>query len=294
MKTKLECISCCFEQALRSGRRLSKDENVIKRLAGDIGLTLQDLSLENPPSEARRLVLRRTAEITGKRGLFSLEKRRAIYASLDHYPALRERIAESNDPLRSVLNLALMANKLDCTNKTDITDDDVIAQAFAAEASLADYDRFTAAVEQTDEVVFLGDKADEIVYDRLLIEQLPVRVIYIAREDSLINYVTLSDARLAGIDEVARLVPSGALSPATMLETGSGELRKLLDGSRMVIAKGQPNYEGLSGLAGPIFFMLYIKCCVVGAEFGTSQGDFVLKLSEHVTSPGMPTASSKP
>lgn len=45
----------------------------------------------------------------------------------------------------------------------------------------------------------------------------------------------------------------------------------------MVISKGQGNYEGLSDVDRPVFFLLKAKCNVIAEDLGVNEGDTILK-----------------
>jgi uncharacterized protein with ATP-grasp and redox domains len=45
----------------------------------------------------------------------------------------------------------------------------------------------------------------------------------------------------------------------------------------MIIAKGQANYETLSGEGERLFFLLQTKCHVIAEDVGAPQGSIVLK-----------------
>ena len=45
----------------------------------------------------------------------------------------------------------------------------------------------------------------------------------------------------------------------------------------MVIAKGQANYESLSGVPAPLFFLPQAKCSVIARSLGVEVGGIILK-----------------
>jgi uncharacterized protein with ATP-grasp and redox domains len=57
--------------------------------------------------------------------------------------------------------------------------------------------------------VSIGDNTGEIVFDKLLIEELLRRgkqVTYVVRGGSVINDVTLEDARYVGMDKIVKVI----------------------------------------------------------------------------------------
>jgi len=47
----------------------------------------------------------------------------------------------------------------------------------------------------------------------------------------------------------------------------------------MIISKGQGNYEGLSNVGRPVFFLLKAKCGVIANDLNVKENDIVLKLN---------------
>jgi uncharacterized protein with ATP-grasp and redox domains len=120
--------------------------------------------------------------------------------------------------------------------------------------------------------------------DRLLIEELNKPVTYVVRSEPIINDVTYTDAVAAGLDNVATLMPSGSDAPGTVMELCSPKFIDKLNRSRLVISKGQGNFEALSETSAPVFFLLPAKCPIIARDIGANVGDMVLKgLSELVS-----------
>ncbi len=76
-----------------------------------------------------------------------------------------------------------------------------------------DYPSFRDTLSRANHVVVVGDNNGEIVFDRLLIEEMakvrPCRYTYIVRGRPVINDVTIEDARSVGMHHVAELVQRG-------------------------------------------------------------------------------------
>ncbi|MBF7081737.1 DUF89 family protein [Desulfallas sp. Bu1-1] len=76
-----------------------------------------------------------------------------------------------------------------------------------------DYSRFTEKLEQADEVVIVGDNAGEIVFDKLLVEELSgmgKTVTYIVKGGPVLNDATVEDAVQVGMDKIARVITTGS------------------------------------------------------------------------------------
>jgi len=106
-------------------------------------------------------------------------------------------------------------------------------------------------------------------------------VTYVVRSEPVINDATCADAVLAGLDRIATLVTSGTDAPGTVLATCSASFRKKFSRSRLIISKGQGNFEALSNEKMPLYFLLIAKCPVIGWDMGVNLNDMILKRASH-------------
>ena len=199
--------------------------------------------------------------------------------ALDMLPELRARIAGAEDPFAAAVRLAITGNIIDFGPKGDTTEQDAldaIAHALS-EPLYGDMHAFQDAVEQADGILYLADNAGEIVFDRVLIEEiLPQRVTLAVRGAPVINDATIEDAEMAGLAELAEVIDNGSDAPGTILSDCSAAFQKRFHESDLIISKGQGNYETLSGEPAGIFFLLKAKCPVIAAHAGVPVGAQVL------------------
>ena len=88
----------------------------------------------------------------------------------------------------------------------------------------------------------------------------------------------------SGMASLVEIVDSGSDTPGTILEYCSETFRRTFAGADLVLAKGQGNYETLSGRAGRsgVFFLLRVKCPVIARDTGCPVGSLVLAKEEPV------------
>jgi hypothetical protein len=128
--------------------------------------------------------------------------------------------------------------------------------------------------------MYLADNAGEVVFDRLLIEELVKelgkQVNYVVRDKPVINDALIEDALFFGINRTAKVISSGSDAPGTLLKYCSPEFIRLYQKAELIISKGQGNYEALSGEDRPIFFLFKAKCPVIAEDVGCNVGDMIL------------------
>ncbi len=280
MKTHLECIPCFFRQALYAARLATDDEEKQKAILLKVARELQNFSFDSTPIEMGRIIHRYIKEITGNVDPYRKLKMEYNELALNMLPQLREIVNEADDKLERALRVAVAGNIIDFGALTEFNLEDSIHHALNFDFAIFDYELFKEKLSETDTVIYIGDNAGEICFDRVLIEVLNSmgkRVKFAVRGIPIINDVTVEDAEHCGIHEVADVINSGSDAPGTILKYCNDEFVREFFNSNLIIAKGMGNYETLSDEKAPIFFLLKAKCPVVARELGVSVGDIVLE-----------------
>lgn len=277
MKSNLDCIPCFFEQAIRTGRIVARDEALTKKIVDQLGLMLPSISLENSPPETGRLIYDMINRLSGNPDPYQKLKEESTKLALSLYPSLKNIINKSDDPLLTAIRIAIAGNIIDYGANASFDIENTIEEVLCKEFALFDYELFYERLDKTEQVLYIGDNAGETVFDRLLIEQLAKPVIYAVRDKPIINDATFDDAHQAGLDNVCEIVSSGCDAPGTLIKRCSSSFLSLLEKSTFTISKGQGNFEGLANEKYNIFFLLKVKCKLIADHIGVSNGDIVLK-----------------
>ncbi len=289
MLIKPDCLACMVTQAVEAARLAGADEatqwrlgqraaELVARLPSDItpivaaaevqALVRSELGVEDPYAEIRR----------------DLNSR-----ALALLPALRDAIGSAPDPLEAAVRVAIAGNRLDLGRFSPENLPDFRAEldrCLKDPFALEDLAELRRAAEAATTVLYIGDNAGEIVFDRAFIELLsrPSRTIYFAvRGGPVINDVIEEDARQVGMDELATIISTGYRAPGADLSHCSPQFREIFARSDLIIAKGQGNYEALSGLDGPIFLLLQAKCPAIARHIGVEVGAIIAALASRAT-----------
>jgi uncharacterized protein with ATP-grasp and redox domains len=277
MKTYLDCFPCFLDQALRAGRIVTKDEKKLKRILDEVGKMLSQIPLESTPPESGRLIYQKVSEITGIPDPCKDIKEKSTKEALALYPLLKDQTNTANDRLLTAIRIAIAGNVIDFGVNNEFHIEETIDETLGKDFAIFDYNQFKAHLNDSDEILYIGDNAGECVFDRVLIEEMKKPVTYVVRGAPIINDATYEDAIQAGIDKVATIISSGTDAPGTIIERCHADFRKVYDHSTFIISKGQGNYETLSNEKRPIFFLLKVKCRVIADHIGVDQGDIILK-----------------
>ncbi len=284
MKTYLDCYPCFLRQALEASRAVGAPQEGQHRLLRKVMEDLLQLDPDCPPPEIAQDVHRIVRMQTGVDDPYTRLKAYSTKRALDLYPRLQPLVKKAKDPLSCAVRLAVAGNIIDfaqADTKSRVEDlwssvQDTLRQPFTIDHTQV----LGRAVEASRRVLFLGDNAGETVFDRLLIENLETPTLYAVKGGPIINDATVEDAQEAGLDQVAEITSNGSDAPGTLLKDCSPEFLHDFYDAPVIIAKGQANYETLSQVRAPIFFLLRIKCPVIAKDMGAAIGSIICKRSE--------------
>ncbi len=279
VKPHLECVPCMMRQAQEAIALTATDgESGAEALRSVLRFAARaDWNL--PPPVLAQQVHRLVRQLTGNSDPYAAVKTRWNQWAAKLYPVWHRRFREAYPPLEAAVRLAIVGNLLDVGTKMQL-DDDAVLRAFEDALTaplLGSVEELAAAIRSARSILYLADNAGEIVFDRDLLAQLPVgRFTLVVRGSPVLNDATLADAREAGMAEVCEILPNGSDAPGTVLEDCSPEFRARFEAADLVIAKGQGNYESLADTAKRIFFLLKVKCPVLGESLHRPCGSLVL------------------
>lgn len=280
MKTYLDCLPCFMGQALRAGRIATKDEKKIKALLDDVGCMIKNIPLDNTPPETGDLIYQKVREITGVDDPYKKAKKSNIDEALALYPKLKQVVKNSGDQLLTAIRIAIAGNVIDFGVGKEFNIIEDVDKVLNQEFAIFDFKEFVYQLKNAKSILYLSGNAGESVFDKILIEELNKPVTFVVRDIPVINDVTIEDAISSGLDDVAEIVSSGSSAPGTILNLCNDAFLEKFNNVDMIISKGQGNYEGLSNVDRPVFFLLKAKCAVIARDLGVAENDIVLKMGK--------------
>ena len=285
MKTFLDCIPCFLSQTLQVIRKTTDDEAVHFLALKKVMDKLASISLLDSPPVISCEVYRTIRKITSIDDPYEKEKKDQNMLALALSAEFKDIIRESDDPLLLAIKLAIAGNIIDLgiNKKIDDLNKDIL-NTIKIPLSVNHYSEFKKKISEAETILYLGDNAGEIVFDKILIQEIKkiknVKVIFVVRGAPIINDVTMDDADFVKMSEVADVISNGFDAPGTILKKIDPEVVKLFFQADMIISKGQGNYESLSGQDKEIFFLLKAKCQVIARDIGVNEGDAILMRSD--------------
>jgi len=283
MKIYLDCIPCFIRQSLDAARLATDDEQIHEKVVREVLRLAAELDVSHSPPAIGQQIHRLIRELVCNNDPYRQIKKHFNNLALKLYPELRKQIVSSKNRLETAIRLAIAGNIIDF-GVNSLVNESYLNKAIS-ESLTADFDSrklqsFQEAIEQAEDILYLADNAGEVVFDRLLIEQLPIeKLTVVVKGRPVINDATMEDVNLAGLTRIVEVIDNGSDAPGTILETCSQNFRNRFENTDLLIAKGQGNYETLSDTDKNIFFILKAKCPVIAKDLGCEVGEMILQKS---------------
>lgn len=281
MKAKPDCIPCLFNQSLNTVRQITQDPDIHQQVLREVAAYAATLTrLEKSPAEISKPIYEIISRLTGVADPFERAKDESNRGALALLPEVAALVNAAPDPLDMALHAAAAGNIIDfgINHVFDIQRDilPALTQPFAIHA----LEEFRAELKPGRRVLYLADNSGEIVFDRLLVEQIlraGADVTVAVKSGPIINDATMKDARQAGLTEITRVIETGVNDIGTVLANTSPAFRREFDSADAIVAKGHGNFETCIGTPGNFYFLLKIKCRMVADELGIPAGRIVFK-----------------
>lgn len=280
MQTYFECYPCFLRQALEAAQMAEANHNQKAAIIQKTLDLMKHLPIDATPPAIGAKVHQVVREVTGKNDPYQQVKHASTTKALSMLPALINYLNLSQDRLETAIRLSIAGNIIDFGPNQDFNLEQVVNRVLTQDFAINDYEQLQQNLKAADSVLILGDNAGETVFDRLLIENLPKPVTYAVRGGPVINDATYEDAVAVGIHHVAKIIDNGTQIPGTVLSECSPAFQAAFNTADLILAKGMGNYETLSRTPGPIYFLLQVKCPVIGTDVGAKQGSIIIKKSD--------------
>jgi len=286
MKLNLDCIPCFQRQALQAARFISKDEELHQKVLREVTKKLLESNWDSTPPELAHRVHKIVKSLTNEKDPYKEVKRESNDLVLKMYPALKEKVEESRDPLRTAVRLAIAGNIIDFGPLQEFNLEKTVREVLKKKFAIDDYEQLKQNLKDAETLLFFADNAGEIGFDRLLVETfLKARklekISFVVKGGPIINDATIEDAIYMGLCDLPNIeflkLSNG--DAGTGPERSSQTVKRWIKKHDLVISKGQGNYEGLSEHNG-LFFMLMAKCPVIASDLGVKVEDIILKYKQ--------------
>ena len=186
-------------------------------------------------------------------------------------------IEKSENSFKTALKIAILGNIIDFAAKHEFDDKVLKNKIMDVEniyLEVDDSDILYEKLKNAKTLMYLGDNCGEISLDKSFIKyiknEFPKLEIYFGvRGKTVLNDVTIIDAQMVAMEEVAKVISNGDDSLGTVIERVDKDFKNKYYNADVVIAKGQGNYESLSETdRSDVFHLFMVKCDVVADLVG--------------------------
>jgi damage-control phosphatase, subfamily I len=277
------CIDCFIRLYRSLFRKKGLDNSEFERFADQIRKTSKENKHLSGPG-IQRLLNRDFCNLVGIIDPFKEQKENSNRIALELYNTWKPRVNVSDDPFHLALRLAIAGNIMDYGANDHFDISKTIDHALQAKLAIDHSLDLKHKIKEAKSILYLGDNAGEIVFDKLLIETIHHKnVTYAVKHGPALNDVNFQDAFEVGMDTVADVISNGYNAPSTLLEKCSKEFMKAFNSADLIISKGQGNVEGLIHLNDSrIFYLLMVKCDVIADVLKLAKGSLVVSNSFHL------------
>ncbi len=273
----IRCVECFLRGYKRLFNKFNVDDEKQKSFLKVFDQKTSELLFFSAPLIQRELN-RAFRDIIGIEDPFLSEKKHSNQQAFEIYNRWKPIIFETHDSFKASLRLAIAGNIMDYGAADSFDIDSVIINVLHADFAIDDSCLLKEKIDTAKRILYLGDNAGEIVFDKLFIEtNLSDKVTYVVKSAPVLNDVTMKDADEIKMRETAKVITNGYDAPSTVLSKCSEDFLKEYNGADLIISKGQGNLEGLlKEYDDRIFFLLMVKCDVIADLLNVKKGSYIV------------------
>lgn len=285
MRLSIECLPCLLNQTVRLAEVHLDNEEEQRSLVKRIMLELSAIDDHASAPYVAQKIQRALKDALHNPDPYREEKRFYNREMLKLEGEFSDLIKLSADPLQMALKLAAAGNIIDFGPGHDLSREkvlNILHETLEKDFRPETFDSLKSDLKAAQKVLYLGDNAGEIVFDKMFIstikEEYPgLEVDFATRGEAVLNDVTEEDAYFVGMDAFAKVINNGTDIPGTVLEHCSNSFQKTFNEADVIIAKGQGNFESLYGIGRDnLYYIFLCKCNLFMERCGAKQNDIML------------------
>ncbi len=286
MEMAPECIPCLLGRVLFEAELCAPDKSA-KVVRDSLKILSEGFEPGVNSAELATRVHRRVYSVLGCKDPYRELKIKSDEVALSLLPEAKEFIETSHDRLEAALLCSIAGNVLDFGIGTGFDEPDKLRGQFGSLVrqglDLNDVPKVRGCLKSAKKIVYLLDNCGEVVFDKLLIEELKkfnLKIIGVVKGEPVLTDVSMEDARRVGIDEMFdELLSTGTFAVGIDMKRIGDRLRAEMNSADLIISKGMANFEALSNeITRPILYVMRAKCRPVAEAIGARKNDNVAKL----------------
>jgi uncharacterized protein with ATP-grasp and redox domains len=283
MKTYLECIPCIIRQCLNTLNLVHCSESISTKAMRELLNNLSKIDYDLPPAYNSDIAYSVSRELAGVKDPYYKLKKECNKLALQIYPRLKEIVKLAPDGLYAGVKIAVEGNIIDLgisKNKENSMDvEKIIDDIKNMPLGVDDYGKFRESLDKAANILYIGDNAGELVFDKVFVEELlklGKNIVFSVKSGPIINDATMEDAEEVGLCSLVKVIETGNNKIGVNFSHASKEFLEEFRKADLIISKGQGNFETLDDIDANTFFILKAKCSIVASELGVNYLDVVI------------------
>jgi len=292
--TKPICSTCILEVATKTIQLATSNEELqFKAIKKVLQILSEEFSENAMPVWISNKISQEISKITGNPDPLKKLKEESNRVALKVAEKIRKHIHKGktfNEKLRKALIAAVTGNIIDfgtAKHKFNLNQlEDTYFEALRQGFSIDDSIHLLRMLETKGvQILYIGDNAGEIAFDKLLIELLlekNVDVIFVVKGKPVSNDATLADAEQVKLTKLVKVITTGSSSLGVDFNNASKEFLEEFNRSTFIIVKGRSNYECFTWFKNlvnkPVFLLLRTKCEPIAKHIEANTNENILKL----------------
>lgn len=206
-------------------------------------------------------------------------------------PELKDILKKSDDRLKTSIIFSIIGNNLDfgidgaSSNPNDLKK--IFKKSLKMGLGYDDIEKTKKILKISNKVLFFSDNCGEIVFDKILCEEIKkfnknINLTLVVKGKPILSDATIKDTNnLNFIDVVDEIITTGCFAVGVDFEKMPSILKNKLNEADFIICKGMANYESFSDTNyRPIVYLLRTKCNSIAKSMNLPININVVKLYE--------------
>jgi uncharacterized protein with ATP-grasp and redox domains len=293
VKIKLYCPSCLINRAFVESQKASDDPEIrLKSLVDSLKAISRNTNVDMTPAYLGTIRDRTIKETSKNPDPFLKEKIISNQRAMELLPLAQDYVRKAIDPsdkFRRACLISIVGNAFEFGIKDyhfDYNDLPKWIEDVEKDIGIDHINKIEKIVSEVHRILFLTDNAGEIVFDKILVEELKkmgASVTVAVKAHPISNDATLEDAKIVNIIKIAdKVITTGTDTVGLILEECSEEFLNEYDEAELVIAKGMAHYETITEyeLKKPHALLFRVKCLSISEDLRIELGKNIAYLIE--------------